>query len=745
MQHHAITRRRSVGGATRRSISGAVLVAALTAGTAGVAVTTSSAADAPTAKLTTNVVPKTPTGLNASIEGYQPYVGQKVCDPAAKPGVVAFRDLLLKTYPASGSLGIVRDCGSGGQSEHKEGRAFDWANSASDATDVANVNALLTWLLKTDEHGNANAMVRRTGLMYVIWNKRIWKSYQASKGWQPYSGASPHTDHVHFSFGWSGAKKATSYWSGGKVAAIDYGPNGSAGVTPVPEVTVTPDPANIAVQRLYGELTLAQGQSQNADAVKTMQRKVLAAPVDGVFGSGTAAAVRAAQAGVELPATGTFTPTDWKAFFPVPTAPFGSLQGVVTVPGGIRLFGAAIDNDTPDPVQISITTGAGRAALVTADLPRPNVAAAFPASGPDHGYDHTVVLPDGTHHLCANALNAPGTPGTNTVLGCTDITVRHSPQGKLDVVTQKLGATLVSGWAVDTDTAAPLAVNVLVDNKQYGTSLTAATPRAEAGAGFPSFGNDHGFTRSLDLAEGKHTVCAYAANVGAGRSTKLGCSVVTVDRSAHGGFETLMTVPAATYPGTGPIVIGGWAYDRDTTAPVAVRVRVDGKLHHTIPASFGRPDIGARLKTYGDAHGFVFSKTLPAGVHEVCIEAVNSGARGKNADLGCRKVTVGDTLGLLERVAVGVGKVAVVGWSLDPDVAGRIDNAVYVDGERVAVVRTGLARPDLAALSNYGTNRGFGLTIPVTAGRHTVCMKAYNVAKTVGKSSSLGCKVVTVR
>lgn len=148
------------------------------------------------------------------IEPYAPYQGPTACDPVARPGVVKFRDLVLAAYPGTGDSGIVRACTVGGASEHKEGRAWDWRVTTSNPEHVLQVDDLMTWLLAPDELGNEGAMARRLGVMYVIWDSRIWKSYQASRGWQPYSGASPHTDHVHFSFSWAGALSATSYWSG---------------------------------------------------------------------------------------------------------------------------------------------------------------------------------------------------------------------------------------------------------------------------------------------------------------------------------------------------------------------------------------------------------------------------------------------------------------------------------------------------------------------------------------------------
>jgi hypothetical protein len=66
-------------------------------------------------------------------------------------------------------------------------------------------------------------MVRRLGVMYIIYNRRIWASYRAEEGWRPYVGANPHTDHIHFSFSWAGARKQTSYWDGTPVTSSRTG------------------------------------------------------------------------------------------------------------------------------------------------------------------------------------------------------------------------------------------------------------------------------------------------------------------------------------------------------------------------------------------------------------------------------------------------------------------------------------------------------------------------------------------
>jgi hypothetical protein len=161
--------------------------------------------------------------LGADIEGFARYEAQSTCDPTEKPGTVALRNLLLSRYANTKSLGISRGCDVGGQSEHKEGRAFDWGASATNASQVASVNDFLTALFATDSAGHKFALARRMGVMYVIWNHQIWGAYEADAGWRPYDGANPHTDHVHISLSWAGARAETSFWSDHVVAGLPDG------------------------------------------------------------------------------------------------------------------------------------------------------------------------------------------------------------------------------------------------------------------------------------------------------------------------------------------------------------------------------------------------------------------------------------------------------------------------------------------------------------------------------------------
>lgn len=147
------------------------------------------------------------------IENYPEYEGQERCQPrSGRPGVAGFRDTILERYPTTGDGGIARACHLGGPSLHKEGRAWDWMVDATDPAEREMADEVLRWLLETDEHGNEHAMARRLGVMYIIFDRRVW-SAQSPGSWTPYRGPSPHTDHVHIGFSTDGAEGRTSYWN----------------------------------------------------------------------------------------------------------------------------------------------------------------------------------------------------------------------------------------------------------------------------------------------------------------------------------------------------------------------------------------------------------------------------------------------------------------------------------------------------------------------------------------------------
>jgi hypothetical protein len=179
--------------------------------------------------------PETPS-FRAAIEPASEYEPGAVCDPVNRPGAKKLAGLIRATYGAGETIGIARDaCYT--TSEHNDGRALDWMNSASNAKDRAQVRSFIDWALAADKHGHEFAMARRLGIMYMIWNKRIWRSY--APGWEAYTGPVPHTDHIHISLNLDGASGRTSFWTGRPLA----GPCAVGTLTEAAPAVVT-DPMN---------------------------------------------------------------------------------------------------------------------------------------------------------------------------------------------------------------------------------------------------------------------------------------------------------------------------------------------------------------------------------------------------------------------------------------------------------------------------------------------------------------------
>jgi peptidoglycan hydrolase-like protein with peptidoglycan-binding domain len=154
---------------------------------------------------------------------------------------------------------------------------------------------------------------RRLGVMYVIFDGRIWSSYRAGDGWRAYTGGESHADHIHISMSWAGAAKRTSWWTG-KAVGPDYGPcvqiQGNA-APPWSGPRDTPCPTPIDPMTLTGTPLLAR-EATGAYVVQ-LQLRLSVTPVTGFFGPITEAALTAFQKAHGLPVTATTTPATWSA------------------------------------------------------------------------------------------------------------------------------------------------------------------------------------------------------------------------------------------------------------------------------------------------------------------------------------------------------------------------------------------------------------------------------------------------
>jgi peptidoglycan hydrolase-like protein with peptidoglycan-binding domain len=289
----------------------------------------STTADAATAK------PATPTGLPAGMESLTSFVPAASCTPIAKPGALKLAKLLLATYPGT-SYGISRTCGVDPlpTTEHYEGRAVDWMVSVRKPTQAAQAASAIQWLLATDSAGNKYANARRLGVMYLIWNNKIWSSYRSSEGWRAYSTCAQrteptwdstcHRNHIHISLSWEGAMGRTSFWTR-QVAAPDYGPCRAAdlnwaGAYTRPNPTrcavyprvLAPKGASTTLQTLttFSGMSLSSGST--GPVVRALQTALGLQP-DGWYGPRTTAAVKAWQQSRSIKATGVVNATTWRA------------------------------------------------------------------------------------------------------------------------------------------------------------------------------------------------------------------------------------------------------------------------------------------------------------------------------------------------------------------------------------------------------------------------------------------------
>lgn len=162
--------------------------------------------------------------LTVPVDDYAGYEPQKVCRAQALPGTQALARWVNRSFAGGTAVASVRSCSSGGTSEHKDGRAIDWRMSATSARDRATVRKFLDRILAADAEGNPHALARRMGVMYVIWNDRMYASYRRFEA-RAYLSSScttlrtcsatlRHRDHVHISLSQDGGRGLTSWYAG---------------------------------------------------------------------------------------------------------------------------------------------------------------------------------------------------------------------------------------------------------------------------------------------------------------------------------------------------------------------------------------------------------------------------------------------------------------------------------------------------------------------------------------------------
>lgn len=312
--------------------------------------------------------------------------------------------------------------------------------------------------------------------------------------------------------------------------------------------------------------------------------------------------------------------------------PFGDLEVVVGGPGGgqVGVRGWAVDPESAEPVPVHVYVYVGsQGTAIAADRPGGRAGSAW---GDDHAFEATVTGPPGRQPVCVAAINAPGTPGGATWLGCRQVDVPSGdPLGRVEVARQSGPRRLrVAGWALDPDADAATAVHVYVNGR--GVARLADVPRADVSAFFGHAGPS-GFDLDLPADAGRNQVCVAAINAPgtAGGNRWLSCQDVWVSSGSPFGSVDLVA------NGSGGIRVAGWAADPDTDAPLDVHVYVGSAGVATV-ADRDRPDVAAATG-WSATRGFDVTVPTGRGTHQVCVAAINAaGTPGAATWLTCRTV-----------------------------------------------------------------------------------------------------------
>ena len=161
-------------------------------------------------------------GSGLPVEDYASYDPQTTCTKKPRAGTVVLGEWLVATYGGTGGA-VNRPCSGSGSSEHMDGRAVDWTLDAANPADRKLAKAFLAAALAPDAAGDAAALARRMGIMYVIWNDQFYPAYHQFQPEQYLSSSCRskrkcsktlrHRDHMHLSVSKAGAKGLTSFYA----------------------------------------------------------------------------------------------------------------------------------------------------------------------------------------------------------------------------------------------------------------------------------------------------------------------------------------------------------------------------------------------------------------------------------------------------------------------------------------------------------------------------------------------------
>jgi hypothetical protein len=156
--------------------------------------------------------------------GWTPYAPVTVPCVGDRPGLTRFVQW-LRENPAWTPTAVGTHSCRANPSAHREGRAVDWHLRAWEAGERARADDLIYTLLAHDVEGNEHSLLRRMGVMEIIWNNQYWSNQV--RYWQTYTYTSNgvrhvcpngddtncHRDHIHLTLNAAGASEQSSFWN----------------------------------------------------------------------------------------------------------------------------------------------------------------------------------------------------------------------------------------------------------------------------------------------------------------------------------------------------------------------------------------------------------------------------------------------------------------------------------------------------------------------------------------------------
>lgn len=357
----------------------------------------------------------------------------------------------------------------------------------------------------------------------------------------------------------------------------------------------------------------------------------------------------------------------------------------------------------------------------------------------------------------APAIPLPWTPGGGGgALACTSIPTDpargeagHDPFGALDSAVIEGTQIRVTGWAFDPDGINGTASVHFYDQGPFGTTGyaigSANQQRPDVNRAFNVVGQ-FGYTNTLPwTGAGRHTICAYAINVGRGlNNPQLGCREVIIPGPTG-------SVDSVSRRSDNQIDVSGWAAD-----PGAPGGREEVHIYVVGPSGTkgisgtftgdSRPDVQRAVGWAGGSQGF--HRTVPNmgyGENKVCVFAINVNPPLSNPLIACRTLTIPyPPVGVIDGITVTGRTALVTGWTYDQNSPGTsIQVHIYVNPSPPGVGTAYLAndpRPDVNSVMKVTGQHGFARSVALAAGTNTVC--AFGIGLTLDNNTLIGCRTV---